>query len=307
MFRTKTNMLTNSNSLSFSNSLANIIMQDLKVPSSFTVDRIVQQTAQSLEKRFKLDNANGIFGRKICAVCDCFVTVDNEEQWIPANDLATYCSRSNASHEYLSQFFPEKLMSEYVNNHPLLKDYVVSPHLCTRAGRRNMDEVLICSACCIAFKNTKANGLKKKSASPMRAIWNGNLIGESPAELRDLNIVELALVSPNRIMSHGIVLYADQHKGVYGWHALYENNIEQNVSNIEQLVRAGLTGEIVCVMCGPFTKTQKMFARSHMTVRYEYIRRAFEWLKSNNHFFYDMTIPEEHEVRGPVILYGEDL
>lgn len=282
-------------------------MEDLKVPSKAVIEGIVQQAAQSLQKRFNFHNTNGNIGRKICAICDCFVTVDNEEKWIPSNDLAIYCSKSNGSHEYLSSFYPEKLMSEYVNNHPLLKEYVVSPCLCTRPGRRNVDQVLICSACYIAFEKTKANGLKKKSASPMRAIWNGNLIGETPAELRDLNIVELALVSPNRIMAHGIILYADQHKGVYGWHALYENNIEQNVGNIEQLVRAGLTGEIVCVMCGPFTKTQKMIARSHMTVRYEFVRRAFEWLKIHNHFFYDMTIPEDHEVRSPVILYGEDL
>lgn len=281
---------------------------ELKIPSAEVVKEIVRCASTSMNKRLAFNSTYDSFERKICAICDCFVTVENEEKWIPVKELEKYCNKSGASHDYLKEFFPENLLHHYKNNHVLLQAFVISPSFSVRKSRRNIEQILICSECNKAFQIVKEAGkLGRKRDPPMRSIWNGNLIGEAPAELSELTIAELAIVSPNRILSHGIVLYADQHKGVYGWHAMYENNVGLNVCNIEQLIEAGLSREIVCVLCGPFTKSQQMFARNQVKIRYDYIKRAFLWLKDNNHFFKDIRIPAEEEIRSPVILLHDDL
>ena len=114
------------------------------------------------------------------------------------------------------------------------------------------------------------------------------------------------MVTPNRINSHAAVLFANAHQGVHGWHAMYENNVENNLGNINQLVAAGLKGKIVVVLCGPFTSTQRALVKRKYNVNAEKVIRAFEWLKQNNHYYEDLNIPEDSSLMQPLIIEDKD-
>ena len=103
------------------------------------------------------------------------------------------------------------------------------------------------------------------------------MTGGLPEELADLRKPEIALISANRIVMHGIVLRSNGHEGVYGWHAMYESKVDLNIGHIQQLVDAGMKGEIVVVLCGPWTSTAAAMAKKEMTIRPDRVVKAFEW------------------------------
>lgn len=293
-------------------------MDELKIPDPVNIQCIRQDVAKALGARFGT-NADNEITQQVCAVCDCFITIDNPSKWIPIFELSSYCRRSGAEIAQLIKYFPEKLVFEYKNEHPIMANFAIS----TKVEMRNVtsslfaeseeEEALVCTLCHETWEKDilnyggKASSRKRKIPCPPRAIWNGNMIGQAPDCLKELTIAELAIVSPNRVISHGVVLYADQHRGVYGWHAMYENDVSANIGNIQQLVEAGLSGEIVCVLCGPFTRAQQAVVRTQFAVRSEKIIAAFEWLKANNHFFSRFEMPSLESMKMPVILYNDNL
>lgn len=286
-------------------------MDTFQIPLDSTIKTIRGDVSLAMKGRFYCNKDTNTYEKKVCAICDNFVTIDNPESTISAAKLAKYCERSGAKVSDALEFFPEPLVSTYKNVHPLLSNYVLSPLLKLKKLSTSEELVIICHLCNTAYNIhiTKYGGetSKKNIPCPPRAIWNGNFVGEIPDVLLSLTLAEAALISPNRILSHGMVVYADQHRGVYGWHALYENNVESNLGNIDQLIRAGLKGEMVCVLCGPFTRAQQTVLRNQLVVRHEYMVRAFEWLKKYNHFFRNFCIPEPDSFKAPVLLYNDDL
>ena len=100
------------------------------------------------------------------------------------------------------------------------------------------------------------------------------LVGEPPPELTCLRPAELALVAANRILTHAFVLHSNTHDGIYGWHSLFENKVDTNVSNTQYLLESGLKGEIVCVLVGPFESSQYDATARHFSVRPEVLFKA---------------------------------
>ena len=287
-------------------------MSSIQIPTNATLQTIRRDVSGAMKSRFFCNMVTETYEKKICAICDTFITVDNCESTISAVNLAKYCERTQGKVTDALQFFPELLVRDYANQHSTLSKYVLSPALrIVRLPNVEGEQVIVCSKCHFAYTKDMASYggemTRKAIPPPPRAIWNGNMVGETPQELLDLNVAEIALVSPNRILCHGMVVYADQHRGVYGWHALYENNVGANIGNINQLIDAGLKGEIVCVLCGPFTRAQKAVVRDQTNVRYEKLVAAFNWLKLHNHFFNDLVIPAPGEIKSPVLLYNNDL
>ena len=285
-------------------------MVSLKVPTADEVDEICSSVCERLKSRFLIDEDSGEVSRNVCSACDRFTTLDNPREWMLSVDYAKFCRRSGAEIARLPSVYPDELVSQYRIEHALFRDVVVSPFTAFRENVNGDEEVLLCKECYVdaveALKIINRKG-RKKVPLPLRAIWNGNLIGKLPEELSDLTIAELAIVSPNRVMSHGIVLYAEQHKGVFGWHAMYENSVVENLSNINELIRNGLSGDLVCVLCGPFSKIQKRKAEWTMKVRWEKVKHAFRWLKQNNHFYKDFVMPRKEDMPRPTILFNDDL
>lgn len=288
-------------------------MNVLNIPNETFVRSMRENVSNAMNNRFCIDESSGSYGQKVCVICDCFVTVDNPPEKMLVSHLASYCERSGANIDHLISIFPENLVNEYRNDHPVLRRYAVSTQFSifkepvTLFSGIEEEFVHVCKLCHNIWKKDTLRSGRSKIACPARSVWNGNLIGEAPSCLKVLSIAELAILSPNRIITHGIVLYADQHRGVYGWHALYENNVSANVSNIQQLVDAGLNGDIVCVLCGPFTRAQHAVVRNQFLIRNEKIKEAFLWLKANNHFYKDIEMPDMESIKQPVLLYNDDL
>ena len=120
--------------------------------------------------------------------------------------------------------------------------------------------------------------------------------------LKDLNTAELALVSPNRILTNAIVLFCDHHEGIYGWHSMFENDVQTNVSNVQYLIDAGLQGSFYCVLCGPWTNVHIEKVRTTYSVRPEKVITAFRWLKDNNIHFKDFVIPSPDMLPSPRVI-----
>lgn len=285
-----------------------IVALMLEVPSAQTQQEIAQAATQTLRNRMHFDAVNKTWACKICIVCDTIATVTNPVQSIPVDEIRWLCENTGASRATLQEWFPNQLLAQYTSLHPALSNYAVSPSaLFFEDGANNQSCTYICQLCHADLINRQSRKYKKRLAPPQRAIWNGYLIGNPPEVLTRLNKAERAIVSPNRIVSHALSLRADQHEGVYGWHALYENQVDSNVASVQQLVDAGLKGEIVCVLCGPFTTAQVELVRYHLTIRPAYVMAAFEWLKANNPFFADFVLPNIADIPLPYIYKDESL
>ena len=294
-----------------------IAMKFPSIPSEATIKKVLRQATASLEARIRTDDANPScleYFPRICTICDTMATVDNPTDPFCVDDLANVCEQAKASKTDVleayntSESVPKDsivlMLSTYTCDHPLLKDYVLSP--AAHVSRTNIgDCVDICKQCSKEIQKEKLSNSKSKYGPP-NALWNGNATGESPPQLKELNIAELAIVSPNRLNSHAAVLYADQHQGVYGWHSMYENNVGNNIGNIQQLIDAGLQGEIVVVLCGPWDETQKSLAKKKYSVRPQKVIQAFEWLKEHNHYYKDIEIPEIDKLPLPIIIKDKD-
>jgi hypothetical protein len=130
----------------------------------------------------------------------------------------------------------------------------------------------------------------------------GYLIGESPAILKDLNDVELSLISTVRTTCQTWVFFAGCHQHIQGWHTLYENKPGAIASQIETLSNAGMKGQLLVVLCGPFTSTQRAVTRARTLVNAHKVIDAFKWLKENNFHYADIVIPNIEDLPVPRIV-----
>jgi hypothetical protein len=89
---------------------------------------------------------------------------------------------------------------------------------------------------------------------------------------------------------------------IRGWHTLFKNKPAEQVSNINLLSEAGLKGQIVVVLCGPFTTTQKALALRKTAVRPDKVVSAFRWLQANNFHYKDVVIPDPDDLPMPFII-----
>lgn len=284
-------------------------MVELEVPTTETVHLITQHASLALSDRMYFCTTDSILKPKICCVCDAMHTVDNTCIRVELCRFIDLCEKSKASKDEISWFYPDELLVQYSSSDSRLSNFVLSPSTNVMKSEDGSEGVLVCQGCMLTFDSNNPRR-KKTFVSPPKALWNGFLIGEPPQVIKDLRTAELALVSPNRILTHAITLHCDHHDGIYGWHSMYENRVGQNISDLSYLVESGMSGEIVCVLCGPFTKTQHALARKQMHVRPDAVIAAFTWLKANNHYFRDdpnFEIPDETSVKQPIIITDESL
>lgn len=281
-------------------------MANLEVPSIAVQHAIAVTASNTMQRRMVFNSLTNEFNTKICAVCDTFATVLNPCHSISISDLADMCLRTNGTRQALIKYYPLHLLEQYKIPHEQLDSFVLSPASILFDDKQGTTSTFVCRICWDEW-NLKRNSRGNAIPPPRRALWNGYLTGNPPDELQCLNRAELALISPNRIISHAISLRANRHDGVYGWHAIYENQVDANLASVQQLVDAGMQGELVCVLCGPFTTTQKALVRAQLTVRPDRLIAAFQWLKVHNHYFKDFTIPNIEDIPLPYIYEDETL
>ena len=278
------------------------------IPAKQQVELLIRNASKALEDRVLYDSDRKEYRPRICAICDVFATVDNPMVKMPVSDLVKVCQKTNAERDKLVKLYPDpeparRMIETYRIQHPTLSDYTLSPMASISEDANDGEVVDVCQFC---SKDCQPDKPGSNHKPPKRALWNGYCTGETPPELQDLNIAELAMISPNRLVSHAAVLYADQHRGIHGWHAMYENDPDDNVETVQELIKAGLGGEIYVVLCGPWTSTKKALAKQQYTVRADKMKKAFDWLKKNNFHFKDCGDTSTFTYRQPVIIEDKE-
>ena len=63
-----------------------------------------------------------------------------------------------------------------------------------------------------------------------------------------------------------------------------------------------MNGNMMVVMCGPFTSNQKAITRQKVQVRPQLVVDAARWLKENNYHYRDIEIPHIDSIPLPMII-----
>ena len=107
-------------------------------------------------------------------------------------------------------------------NESWLNELILSPQSYRRKVKNKK-----CLGCCCDCKGAitnakKSNTLNKKL--PKYAIANGLYLGKAPPVIEDLNPVELAMISPVRVLKRMFCFHAGAHKSIKGFHTMVMNN-----------------------------------------------------------------------------------
>ena len=145
-------------------------------------------------------------------------------------------------------------------------------------SKRAAPHVMVCDEC--------HSGLNAKQLSrgnlPRFAIANDWAIGSAPACLRQLNEVELALISQVRTRGHLFTYWGGCHRSIKGWHTFYNADPNYTVAVTRGVGELTNASNIAVVLCGPFTREQKEKIRQKTQVNIPLIMEAYQWLKENN-------------------------
>jgi hypothetical protein len=232
-----------------------------------------------------------------CAVCDSIPKQEHDWEWVDITLFAKYGHNHNLEKRQVQGLYPAELLDQYTVNDARLD------HLCLsrRTVVNNVNDTIICCKECLEVLSKEVK--KKESAHPPKnAIINAYLIGDAPTELTCLSEVELSLISQSRILCQSWVFYGGCHQHIKGWHTLFKNSAEKQVANLQQLSLSGLKGQIMVVLCGPFTSTQRAITLKKTAVDPKKVIAAYEWLKKHNHYYKDVDIPSVEEIPLPVII-----
>ena len=233
----------------------------------------------------------------ICCVCDGIPDVAQWFSWVGIHKFRRLCKKSNMGKKRLldRNVYPAQLIDEYTApNAPRLKDYILSP---SSIVNTEDDEILVCKSCLKEMEQTSKSKLKTEwRKPPQESIASGFLLGEAPEELKSLNEVELTLVSRVKIHMQCWAYFGGCHKQVRGWHTFFRNRHTANVADLGRLQDSGINGNVMVILCGPFTTTQKAMVMEATQVRPAKVIAAFEWLKANNFHYKDDKVPNPDEL-----------
>jgi len=241
-------------------------------------------------------HGDGTVQAMICSVCDTMPKMTSPIDFISVAQLAKACEASKMTKAFIENVYPATLIAQYtVPGVADLAAFVLSP---AAVYDSKEDMVSICK-CCKDHFTAQAKIHRNRRVPPNGAIILGYLIGEAPAVLTDLNEIELALCSTVRTNCQSWIYFAGCHQHIQGWHTFYENRPAMNVANISNLADAGMKGQLLVVLCGPFTSTQQALARKQTLVNVDKVIAAFEWLKANNYHYRDIDIPNADDLPIP--------
>ena len=273
------------------------------------MQEIASKASESLQNRLYYSPTKKDYAVQTCFACDRFGTVDNPCSLRTIDSAVSLLKRAKAERSSLQRHTQnDALLSCHESDIPCFNSCLVSPRANPVRDANGRDCAFECLECKQEWQAQGAETLsRRKIDGPSRAMWKAFVAGDPPACLLELNKAEIQLVSPNRVHAHGVVLNANAHEGIYGWHSMFENRVDLNVATVQCLLDAGMNGEFVCVSCGPFTRSQEVHARNTFCIRPHKVIAAFEWLKANNHCFADIEVPRAADLPKPRFLMHDSL
>ena len=279
------------------------MVEHLKIPTDQEANAIVESCLDALHSYETEFDENERLFPNICAVCDSLPQCSNDHIWIPVPEFKEYCTASRLQSLELVGQYPAPLLQGYAVHHPSLKEFVLSPYSLIN---RKENTILVCKGCNMELERNHKKEEWNKNLPPINSIANGYLIGETPPELKELNSVELSLVSKVQTYCQTWMFKGGPHQQIKGWHTFFKNRPSSHVGSLKQLKWAELKGNILVVLCGPFTKTQKALTLQKVQVRPEKVVNAYKWLIANNIYYSEDRIPDISEIPIPEI-FQEDV
>ena len=233
----------------------------LKRPTALRREKLVTDFNEGLKSFTFLDG--DIHRPIICCCCDMIPRSDSFGCWVDIEVFRIWCKKCNMEKAKLSRVYDSsQIIDDYTVNDSRLKDYALSWNSCINEAE---DQIFICFDCKKDMES-KQDLRKDRNLPPKYSIANGHLIGKTPDVLKGLNTVELSLLSPVRCLCRIWVFYGGCHKKIRGWHTLFKNNVALNVGTLENLEFSGIKGNMMAVLCGPFTTTQQALTKRQITV-----------------------------------------
>ncbi len=111
------------------------------------------------------------------------------------------------------------------------------------------------------------------------------MIGDAPDLLKNLNPVELSLITKTSTQCQSWIFFGGCHQSIKGWHTFFKGQPGHNVGNMILMMESGWKGCIIVVLCGPFTSQQSMLTQERVLVTPAKVIAGWKWLKHNNYKF----------------------
>lgn len=266
-----------------------------RYPTPAQEGKLVGDFERALHSCIFVDH-KGVRHPLVCSVCDTLETNDRSFEWLDLKLMKQYATDAHMTHARVRSVYPKQLVAHYkVANCKLLEKFVLSPR---SVIDRQKNRIAICN-CCKKHLEDNSGKCSTKRWPPGDALIMGYLVGDPPPELTCLNEVELALVSTVRTVCQSWIFFGGCHQHIQGWHTFYDHKPGPIVSHIDNLNSAGMNGQLLVVLCGPFTTDQRATVLKQVMVDGAKVKRALLWLKANNCHYANIVIP--HTVPEPYI------
>lgn len=275
-------------------------MQDFYVAEDTKRKSFIDDALKDLHSfETELPNSTRLYPN-ICSVCDSIPKHAHWHNWVDIRRFKELCCASNLKKMNISKYYPSKVIKGYTVPHRSLEALVLSPN---SVINRTLDTILVCKTCHqILEQNFKVPRTHWcRNLPPKDSICNGYVIGEAPKEIKELNPVELSLISKVQTYCQTWMFKGGPHQQIKGWHTFFKNRPGSHVGTIRQLQWAELKGNILVVICGPFTKTQKALTMNKVMVRPNKVIEAYKWLIQNNIYYANDSIPSVEDIPIPKI------
>lgn len=272
----------------------------IELPSPKQQEALVNAFSSDLQSYTYVDLVSKQIVPVICSVCDSIATTPHWFSMVSVKHFAKLCEAGALHKSRVKDIYSNEIISCYTVDDIRLEKYILSPKSIID---KEQDTIMVCKSCKVDLQcSYDSNTRKNRRKPPIAAIANGYLIGEPPEELTCLNEIELSLVSKVRIYAQSWVLYAGCHQQIRGWHTFLKNRNTSNVAQLQNLQMSSMKGNIMVVLCGPFTTDQKAIAMKRTQVNPKKVIAAFRWLKNNNYFYENDVLPTENDIPVPIVL-----
>jgi hypothetical protein len=244
-----------------------------------SVNDVVKRVNRSIHNLFHV--GDGFQQRPlVCITCDRFIDFDNtnyidgaklyEKKHLFMPTSAAMCNRTLSSEYSISRssFLSKK---EYTS----LRKCLLSPRAqyVQQIDRRRKSGFTICKEC---------STYVVRGSMPLFCIANNFAFGKTPQCLLDLTQVELAMITPIRTFGYCFSYTGGIQKQLKGTLSYYKVSTETIVRTGANLERIGLNNNIILLLYGKLTATQKETVQKKYSIHTGRIIAAIEWLLNNN-------------------------
>ena len=273
----------------------------LTIPTETQVKKLSKDFLDDLQSFTVIDKSTNEIRPVICCVCDSIPTESQWSTYVSVKEFRRLCERAKLRKTDSFTEYSQKLRMQYTARDERLKDFILSPETYVNG----QDEVLVCKNCLSCLRKNSKKKHEERRGPPPESIINGYMIGDAPDVLTILNSVELSLITLTTTQCQSWIFFAGCHQHIKGWHTFFKGRPGDNVGNMTLLTKNGWKGQIMVVMCGPFTNEQAKLTRSKTSVCPYKIIRAWRWLKANNYRYLLIDIPHIDDIPLPYIMDEE--